>query len=76
MPTPWGSADFWPLAALRHRPGSYGYRTGTTTCRLPKSAGMRSREWISVSFNGLVRAGGLRSDPRGPEEMRNCLAYT
>jgi len=34
---------FWPLTALRHRPGSSGYRTGTAPCQMIKTGLGRRR---------------------------------
>jgi len=31
-----GLGRFWPLAVLRRRPGSDGYRTGTAPCQAAK----------------------------------------
>jgi len=39
---------FWPLAALRHRPGSDGYRTGTAPCQMTKTGLGRRRGNKSV----------------------------
>jgi len=39
---------FWPLAVLRHRPGSYGYRNGTAPCQMTKTGLGRRRGNKSV----------------------------